>query len=191
MCGTFLNQKDVEQFNDLPFDNNLYQQLNNILFGGEKTREYIKRNVMSYLNLKKHRENNTFIRKMNEKFPNVGQVIELINGLDNSKGCLAILLQRFESNLLLDIGIKKLLKEHPNLNFFTIHDSVAVEEGMAETVKNILSEVISETTGKPIGLSIKKPEDPFKTIENTALEMLNKSYKKILSKRRKVKFSKR
>ncbi|WP_312074956.1 hypothetical protein [Chryseobacterium sp.] len=191
MCGTFLNQKDVEQFNDLPFDNNLYQHLNNILFDGKKTREYIKRNVMSYLNLKKHRENNTFIRKMNEKFPNVGHVIELINGLDNSKGCLAILLQRFESTLLLDIGIKKLLKEHPNLNFFTIHDSVAVEEGMSETVKNILSAVISETTGKQIGLSIKEREDPFKTIENTALEMLNKSYKKVISKRRKEKFNKR
>lgn len=146
---------------------------------------------MSYLNLKKHRENNTFIRKMNEIFPNVGQVIELINGLDNSKGCLAILLQRFESTLLLDIGIKKLLKEIPNLNFFTVHDSVAVEEEMAETVKNILSAVISETTGKQIGLSVKEREDPFKKIENTALEMLNKSYKKILSKRRKVKFSKR
>ncbi|MDO3423970.1 hypothetical protein QWT87_03640 [Chryseobacterium sp. APV1] len=44
------------------------------------------------------------------------------------------------------------MKKQPDLNFFTIHDSVAVEEGMAETVKNILSAVISETTGKPIGL---------------------------------------
>lgn len=92
---------------------------------------------------------------------------------------------------MLDIGIKKLLKKHPDLNFFTIHDSVAVEEGMAETVKNILSAVISETTGKPIGLSIKESEDPFKTIENTALEMLNKSCKKVISKRRKEKFTKR
>jgi hypothetical protein len=185
MCGTFLENKDVDEFRSLPFHDNIYDYLNELLFQNHKSREFVKGNVMRYLNLKKYRENNLFIRKMKEFFPSVDGMIETINGVDESRGCLSILLQRFESYLLLDIGAKEVLKKIPEINFFTIHDSMVVEEQFAEIVRNILSDIIHETTGKKIGFKIKQYVDPFEKIDVLVTEIWNKSSKKIISIRRK------
>ncbi len=190
MCGSFLVKSDVDEFRLLPFHHNIYDHLiNELLFDNLKSREFIKGNVMRYLNLKTYRENNLFIRKMKEYFPSVDGIIKTINGIDQSCGCLSILLQRFESYLLLDIGAKQLLKDLPHLNFFTVHDSVVVEESYAQEVKDILSKTIFKTTGKQIGLQIKPSEDPFEKIEETINCIWSKSYKKVVLERRKKKFN--
>ncbi|GAA4149519.1 hypothetical protein GCM10022217_01530 [Chryseobacterium ginsenosidimutans] len=190
ICGTFLNKEDIGEFRSLPFNNNIYDHLNELIFNGEKDRNFIKRNVMSYLNLKRHRENNTFIRKMKERFPSVNGIIEMINEIDESRGWMSILLQRFESYLLLDVGIRKLLQEMPDLNFFTVHDSIVIEQTKAIEVRNSLAEIIRETTGTPIGLVIKPTTDPFDRIEQTINEIWNRSFKKVMNKRRKEKYKK-
>lgn len=188
MCGTFLEKNDVDEFKSLPFHDNIYDYLNELLFKNLKSREFIKGNVMRYLNLKKYRDNNLFIRKMKEFFPSVDAVIETINSVDENCGCLSILLQRFESYLLLEIGAKQLLKDLPHLNFFSVHDSIAVEESYAQDVKDILSKKIFEITGKEIGLQIKVLENPFDYIEKTTNEIWTKSYKKVVQDRRKKRF---
>ncbi|WP_312394401.1 hypothetical protein [Chryseobacterium sp.] len=188
MCGTFLEKSDVDKFRLLPFHHNIYDYLNELLFKNLKSREYIKGNVMRYLNLKKYRDNNLFIRKMKEFFPSVDGVIEMINSVDENCGCLSILMQRFESYILLDIGAKQLLKDIPQLNFFTVHDSIVVEESYAQEVKDILSRRILNATGKRIGLQIKLSENPFEKIEETINSIWSKSYKKVVLERRKKKF---
>ena len=184
MCGTFLEKEDVNIFRSLPFDDSIYDHLNRIIFKNTKNRDYIKSNVMRYLNLKKYRDNNLFIRKMKEIFPSVDGIIKTINSIDESCGSLSILLQRFESFLLLEVGAKQLIKNLPNLNFFTVHDSIAVEESYAIEVKDILSNKIFEITGKNIGLQIKSPKDPFEKIGETVSAIWSKSYKRVVLERR-------
>lgn len=51
--SSLFSSTDVLEFKSLPFNNNFYEHLNEILFVGKKDRSYIKKNIMMYLNLKK------------------------------------------------------------------------------------------------------------------------------------------
>jgi hypothetical protein len=187
MSGRILNQPDIHNYISLPFREGLYEYLNTLLFNGQMDREKIKKNVMNFVNLAKFRENNLFIREMKDKFPNVNEFVELINGVDSSKGWLAVLLQRTESYLLLDVGVKKVLEELPKINFLTVHDSLLVEEGYSGIVKKILEDSITEITGVPIGFSIRTFDNTFDDVDDLVEDKWMKIKKSVRKERRKLK----
>lgn len=187
ICGSILNKKDVQQYISLPFSIGVYECLNTLLFNDSKDREYIKRNVMNFLNLQNFRDNNQFILGMRKKFPHVDEVIKIINGVDFTKGWLSILLQRIESYLLLDVGTKSIIEKIPNINFLTVHDSILVEEKYDQNVKEILEKSISKETGIDVGLKIKSFEDPLEDINNLVEEKWSDIQKSVRNTRNKIK----
>lgn len=154
MCGTF--EKEIKQYKELFDGNDIYENINQVVFYGTKTRKQVKDGMMNFLNQNKFRNNIEFISEIKKHFPYINDFIENIQKLSTHKSCIAILLQRVESYLLLQVGCRELLKQIPDLCYFTIHDSVAVEESKAPKVMEILQRVISEKTGVPIKFKVKQ-----------------------------------
>lgn len=175
MCGV-IEKEDVCQYISLPYKQGIYEYLNEYLFENTKNRKYIKDNVMKFLYLKDYRNDNDFVRKMVHKFPTVDSIIKIINGVDDTRGWLSILLQRIESYLLLNIGVKSVLDKFPNFNFLTVHDSVLVEEKNSKIVHRILEVSITEETGIPIGFKIKSCGNPMDDID----EIIDEKWKDVL-----------
>lgn len=90
-------------------------------------------------------------------FPNVYRLFEGIKEKEHNK--LAILLQRIESHVILDVAAQQVLCELPEVKFITKHDSILpaglmVTDSVAE-VSRILIEVVTEVVGAKPLLSIK------------------------------------
>ena len=90
-------------------------------------------------------------------FPNVYRLFEAIKEKEHNR--LAILLQRIESHIILDIAAQRVLSELPDVKFITKHDSILpaglmVTDNVAE-VSRILIEVVTEVVGAKPLLSIK------------------------------------
>lgn len=153
MCGTF--KSEIIQFKELFDGNDIYENINQQVFGGTKTRKEIKDGMMNFLNQSDFRKKNKFISEMKNRFPNINNFIETIQKMKKHKSYFALLLQRVESYLLLKVGVKKLLEKIPVLCFFTIHDSVVVEKSKSKEVMEILQKLISEKTGMAIKFKVK------------------------------------
>ncbi|SFI10989.1 hypothetical protein [Halpernia frigidisoli] len=164
MLGIFDNN-DINEYRSLPFSEGVYEFVDQTLFDGEKGRGYVKNSVMMLLNLKNQRNRNSFITTMSRRYPTVSDIIEMINGYKGDLRNLSTLLQRVESYLFLEVGIKNVLSEIPDLNFITVHDSIIVDESYANEIKEILCKSIKLVTGLPIGFKIKPILNPMDTIE--------------------------
>lgn len=190
MCGTF-NNSDVNEFKNLQNEDCIYSYLNNVLFDGTKDRDYIKDNVMKFLNMKKFRDSNLLVSVMSRKYPTTDDVIDIFNNHMSGKGNLSTLLQCTEAYLILEVGIKSVLKKLPELRFITIHDSIMVEEVYAEQVREILTDAISKVTEYQVAFSLEKIMDPIDSIQETVdqswKDMLSAYEKHLKGKRSKIK----
>jgi hypothetical protein len=82
-------------------------------------------------------------------FPTVFEIFYKIRGSGKGER-FAILLQTIEAYIVLKVIYPRLLKEHPEINAYTIHDSFLVIE-KSEIVKSIMIEELKQFTGyKPI-----------------------------------------
>lgn len=155
MCGDL--EKEIKTFKSLFDGNDIYENINHLVFKGKKTRDEIKDGIMNFLNQSQYRKSSKFISDMKKNFPNINGLIEKIQRINQHKSYFALLLQRVESYLLLQVGAKELLNQIPDLCFFTIHDAVVVEKSKAKEVKAILEIAISEKTGVKIQFKVKLP----------------------------------
>ena len=155
MCGDL--EIEIKKFNSLFDGNDIYENINHLVFKGKKTRDEIKDGIMNFLNQSQYRKSSKFISDMKKNFPNINGLIEKIQRINQHKSYFALLLQRVESYLLLQVGAKELLNQIPDLCFFTIHDAVVVEKSKAKEVKAILEIAISEKTGVKIQFKVKLP----------------------------------
>jgi hypothetical protein len=60
---------------------------------------------------------------------------------------LSHLLQRIESNVIVERSARRIAEEQPNLPIFTVHDSIATTNGNEEYVAQIIKEEIYDYTG--------------------------------------------
>lgn len=74
----------------------------------------------------------------------------------NKHNSLACFLQNLEANLVLDIACKIISEERPELEIFTIHDSIVTTEGNEEYVEGVLHNVLYKHIGLPPKLKIEK-----------------------------------
>jgi hypothetical protein len=79
------------------------------------------------------------------KFPDVYKVFQLIK--KNNHATLPIMLQKIESQIILERATKRIGMERPNLPIFTIHDSIATIQGEEDYVEKVLKESIFEYAG--------------------------------------------
>lgn len=181
------DNKDIIEYRSLPFSKGMYESLDESLFHSERGREYVKKNVMFFLNMVNHRKNNPLVHTMSRCYPTVNEAIEILNGRVHDNWNLSTLLQCVESYLLLEVGITRLLEHIPDLNFVTVHDSIIVEEKYAQMVRDILVDAITAETGIPVGIGITYPTDPIDDIEkivNKAVTQIKKSRQRSLRRDR-------
>jgi hypothetical protein len=78
-------------------------------------------------------------------FPDIYRLFSLIK--KNNHTTLSHILQRIESQIIVQNAPGRIAKENPNLPIFTIHDSIATTVGNEEYVKNIIVEEVFKLTG--------------------------------------------
>lgn len=80
------------------------------------------------------RQYQTFARK----FPRVLRLIRRIKAKDYKR--MAHLLQRTESAFMIGVVCRRLMEQHPDLWFATIHDSILTTGGSEDLVANVIRE---------------------------------------------------
>lgn len=106
------------------------------------------------------------VRLFRSLFPNVWRLFEIVKDKEHNR--LAILLQRIESHVMLNLAARRIISELPEVKFITKHDSLLpsglmVTNGV-EQVERILTEVVTEVVGvKPL-LKVKTASPLFSSI---------------------------
>ena len=67
---------------------------------------------------------------------------------------LSHILQRIESEIIIQNVCKRISLEHPTLPIFTIHDSVLTTDGNQEYVINVIEEEAFKLTGLKVSLGV-------------------------------------
>jgi hypothetical protein len=167
MSGGLDNCPEIQSYRNLPFKYGFYPHLNNTFLNGDFETQKVKDNVMLLLNLQNLRTRNhiSLIQNFKNYFPNINLFIESLNNFKKLKSTIAILMQRSESYLFLQVGCKEVNKQLPDVPFLTIHDSILIEEQYSELVPPILKDRLNSFTGIEPGVSVKVIEDPIETLE--------------------------
>lgn len=96
---------------------------------------------------------------MKNHFPEVLRFFTLINyGFKKTKGqtknlnnyqgnCLARILQKMESQTVLDLICKDLKKKYPNMPLITLHDGIATTAGNQYIVKEVMEHILEQEVG--------------------------------------------
>lgn len=157
----------LNKFIDYDFHTDFYDYIlnNGVSFTGTKEqkqelyskgRSVIKDYTMNFLferNLD-YKYGNMVLQMITSLFPELSYFIDYFNGHYSTK--FSYLLQRTESYLVLKKVCGFLNENHPDIPFFTIHDSILTTWESSSKVKDIMTDVISEVTGKTPVTSIKE-----------------------------------
>ena len=93
-----------------------------------------------------------FKRLFKAYFPEVYKVFALLKKKNHA--ALSHILQRIESNVIVELAAKRLSQESPHLPIFTVHDSIATTEGNEVYVSKVIREEIFKFTGLNAKLGI-------------------------------------
>lgn len=96
----------------------------------------------------------SFKSLFNELFPSVYELFRIIKKKHHNS--LAILLQRIESYMVIDVICKEISKINPEIPLFTIHDSIATTEEYSELVNPQMKEKLTSFIGVPPTLKMEK-----------------------------------
>jgi len=154
------HKQDVKNYISLVINGNFYEYLMTA-FEAEGLlldRSETKRQVLRILFARNRSPKNESNRKAREvfkmRFPTVHRIFSKVRGSEkgdrfNSFKRFAILLQRMESYLMLDVVMKRIHRELPNVVAITIHDSImtGVLTNNVEAVKSILIEELTSFVG--------------------------------------------
>lgn len=143
---------DIKLFTELVSTGKLYDYLldraNELSIKGLSDRNRVKKAVflLIFSDDKNWRSRpGSFKRLFVELFPNVCELFKIIKkGNHNS---LAILLQRIESYLVIDVICKEISRINEDIPLFTIHDSIATTEEFSELVHKIMKEKLTSFVG--------------------------------------------
>lgn len=92
-----------------------------------------------------------------EIFPNIAHACEIIRANQHAK--LAIMLQRIESHLVLDVIMSRINREYPHIIAVTVHDSIYVtSQEHQQIVKQIMEQELKKFTGYKPNLKIENKE---------------------------------
>jgi hypothetical protein len=164
--------QDVKEYINLVISGRFYEYLMDEFLkeGLTLTRSEAKEQAFKILfgpnRTPKNQIDKTCLQVFINNFPGVHETFSIIKGWD-SFNRFAILLQRIESNLILNVILKRINKEHPGTIALTIHDSILTDKNSIETVHSIMIKEFTSFIGySPIikieGIS--EAETPFISI---------------------------
>jgi hypothetical protein len=139
-----------------------------------KGRDYIKGQIMNFLFEWNgyNREGNPFGELMELLYPELCDYVIRFNQYYTSTE-FSYLLQRSEVFLMLNV-CKELQLQHPNIPFYTIHDSILTTQSNLPIVQKVMTDVITKLTGKSVGVKSKPLHQPISTDEELIEEIFNK-----------------
>lgn len=168
-------REDVTKYINLVIEGRLYEYLMEAFTseGLVLDRDMTKKQVLRIL----YAPNRTPINETNRKarqifearFPTVHETFSRVRG--NEKGDkftsykrFAILLQRVESHLILDVVIKRICREFPGVVVLTIHDSImtGILTNRENEVMQILTEELKNYVGYPPTIKVERGEEEGK-----------------------------
>ena len=129
------------------------------LTGKTWSREEAKREVFKVLFNPPRYKNQLGRQIMEQHFPEVVKFLSMINygfkktksqtkNLNNYQGnCLARILQRMESNAVLDLICKDIKKKYPNIPLITLHDGIATTVGNQYIVQEAMERILEQEVG--------------------------------------------
>lgn len=173
VLGEYFNDNDkreIEEFSDFDFANkDFYSSLAEDIFKKETglevindeviklNRNSVKKSIMNILfnSNEIHRGADRVNRGFETKYPQVNSFITLFHRLYTSRD-FAILLQRCEAFIVLEKATFNILKNHPTVPIFTIHDCIITTMDNIKLVENEMVKEIEEVTNKKVGVKSKQ-----------------------------------
>ena len=139
-----------------------------------KGRDYIKGQIMNFLFEWNgyNREGNPFGELMELLYPELCDYVIRFNQYYTSTE-FSYLLQRSEVFLMLNV-CKELQLQHPNIPFYTIHDSILTTQSNLPIVQKVMTDVITKLTGKSVGVKSNLLHQPISIDEELVDEIFNK-----------------
>jgi hypothetical protein len=142
-------QRDVQRYMNLVQNGELYEFFITEYrqrFNRSLNREAIKTELFSVL-FSKNNTQNRGKELFKELFPTVDKLFRMIKTKQNN--LLALLLQRIESEMILEEVCKAITERYPDAPIYTIHDSVATTYDYVEAVEEILVKTLEMRLGIP------------------------------------------
>ena len=139
-----------------------------------KGRDYIKGQIMNFLFEWNgyNREGNPFGELMELLYPELCDYVNRFNQYYTSTE-FSYLLQRSEVFLMLNV-CKELQLRHPNIPFYTIHDSILTTQSNLPIVQRVMTDVITELTGKSVGIKSNPLHQPTSIDDELVEDIFNK-----------------
>jgi hypothetical protein len=143
------DNQDINIYIEFVNSGSFYQKIFNLLYP-DKTFEKDKVKTMIFMIFF---SNNRYMgkteaepkRRFKEMFPRTYEVFKILKLCDHT--ALSRILQRIESNLMIQNVVPRISREKPDLPIFTIHDSVVTTVGNEEYVATVILEEIKKYTG--------------------------------------------
>jgi hypothetical protein len=150
--------KQVSAYTRIAKSGDFYQQLSKVMY---PTREFDK-GEMKKLTYTVFFSNNRAIqgmhympkRQFKRKFPDVYKVFRALK-IKNHRA-LSHILQRIESEIMIQKVCQRISYEQPTLPIFTIHDSIITTDGNQDYVSKVIEEEVFKLTGLKVMLGIER-----------------------------------
>lgn len=136
--GEFYKQLHAKMYPDKGFDKSKVKLMILIIFF-TKNRSFSKKGGQSKKDFK-------------SKFPEIYKLFALIKKKNHR--ALAHILQRIESEIIIQRVVKRISTEKAELPIFTIHDSIATTQGNEDYVSRIIKEEVKKATGLDVKLGL-------------------------------------
>jgi hypothetical protein len=139
-----------------------------------KGRDYIKGQIMNFLFEWNgyNREGKPFGQLMELLYPELCDYVIRFNQYYTSTE-FSYLLQRSEVFLMLNV-CKELQLRHPNIPFYTIHDSILTTQSNLPIVQEVMTNVITKLTGKSVGIKSNPLHQPTSIDDELVEDIFNK-----------------
>lgn len=191
LSSTYFQNQDVIEYRCINFESDFYIEIQKQLFELDSTnpkdyinRDKIKKLIMVWLNLSEPDERVRIknIELLQELFPSIDELVKSIGFFQDMKTAIALLLQRAESHLVLDVVAKYLIEKLPQIRIFTIHDSFLIQNKNLDINGTILTikDILEKYTGIRPGVK-QKSLNPFIAFDEIVNEDI-KSVKKLAYK---------
>ncbi|MBT8319903.1 MAG: hypothetical protein KJP01_07220 [Gramella sp.] len=153
MLGKSLQKTDNEKYNefiDMVNSGNFYEQIYSKLYPDKPYNKSDAKLMILIYFFANNRSRAKIKQDFKKALPEVHKLFALIKRKNHR--ALAHILQRIESEIIIQRVTKRISNEAPDLPIFTIHDSVATLQGNEDYVSRIIKEEIKRATGLDVKL---------------------------------------
>jgi hypothetical protein len=146
--------KGFQRYKSLVLSGDFYRRISKIIAGGEPFDKAQMKTMMFMVFFSSNRfigqPQAKYKKLFRQHFPEVYEVFKRIK--KGNHAALSHLLQRIESNIIVERASRRIALERPDLPIFTVHDSIATTVGNEDYVETVIKEEVYNYTGLKVKL---------------------------------------